>query len=210
MSVISLSSGSSGSQGFDRGSNAPNEQNFLEVVLHPDGYLTTDHMEKFIEILLESTEFLVQDPVLVSIPHTIERRELGVPNLQILFAGAGKSYAEIGHWICVHYDGSRLHVYDSFNSTKLHPRCETYIRRMYGDNYQRHTQTIFHKVQRQTNVYDCGIFAIANATSVALGLDPVMLKYEIPLMRSHVAAMLTEKILSPFVLADRPVQIQER
>jgi len=40
-------------------------------------------------------------------------------------------------------------------------------------------------VMRQTNTYDCGVFAIAAATDIVYGKDPAMSKWNVFEMRSH-------------------------
>ena len=40
-------------------------------------------------------------------------------------------------------------------------------------------------VQRQINGCDCGVFAIANATELAFGKDPLLCQYDMEVMRMH-------------------------
>ena len=43
----------------------------------------------------------------------------------------------------------------------------------------------FMNIQQQTNAYDCGIYAIACATELALGFDPVLCSWDCEHMREH-------------------------
>ena len=41
------------------------------------------------------------------------------------------------------------------------------------------------KIHKQSGVDDCGLFAIANATSVCYGQDPAVMNFDQSLMRLH-------------------------
>ena len=47
---------------------------------------------------------------------------------------------------------------------------------------------------------DCGVYAIANATAIAFGEDPVSIKYDQSVMRSHLIECFTSKKMEPFPL----------
>ena len=53
-------------------------------------------------------------------------------------------------------------------------------------------------VQQQKNSVDCGLFAIAFATSLAFGDDPRDITYDEDVLRSHLVNCLTEKNMSKF------------
>ena len=53
-------------------------------------------------------------------------------------------------------------------------------------------------VQRQTNGNDCGLFSIANAVTLCLGLNPYEFNYRIPLMRSHLIKCLESREMKMF------------
>jgi Ulp1 protease family, C-terminal catalytic domain len=52
--------------------------------------------------------------------------------------------------------------------------------------------------QRQTNGFDCGLYSIAFATSLAAGEDPSTIVYDSELLRSHFIECLRQKIIQPF------------
>lgn len=52
--------------------------------------------------------------------------------------------------------------------------------------------------QRQGNGFDCGVFAIAFATSLANGQDPALLLYDPHELRNHLDNCITSGELSPF------------
>ena len=53
-------------------------------------------------------------------------------------------------------------------------------------------------VQWQSGASDCGIFALAFATSLCLGQDPAAVSYDQAHMRSHLLACLTSSKITPF------------
>ena len=56
----------------------------------------------------------------------------------------------------------------------------------------------FTNVQLQRNSYDCGLFSIANATTLAFGRNPVNETYDTTKMRSHLITCLENKEMSLF------------
>lgn len=55
---------------------------------------------------------------------------------------------------------------------------------------------IFPSVAQQLNGVDCGVFAIAFATSLVFGHDPQNITYTYSLMRNHVFKLLSGNILT--------------
>ena len=58
-------------------------------------------------------------------------------------------------------------------------------------------------VQQQTNSVDCGVFAVAFATSLAFGEDPAQRKYDTSAMQPHLLNCLRKNSFSPFPLAEK-------
>ena len=56
-------------------------------------------------------------------------------------------------------------------------------------------------IQRQPNKRDCGLFAIAVATELANGRDPVLCYWDVTAMRSNLSSFLQAGVLSCFPLA---------
>ena len=59
-------------------------------------------------------------------------------------------------------------------------------------------QLSYMNVQRQLSGSTCGLFAIAFATAICNGMDPVFLSFEEAEMRSHLLSCLQRKLLTPF------------
>ena len=54
--------------------------------------------------------------------------------------------------------------------------------------------------QKQTNSYDCGLFAIANATAIVFGENPIYHHFSVHAMRDHLIKCYENKEMSPFPL----------
>ena len=58
-------------------------------------------------------------------------------------------------------------------------------------------QVLYPSVALQMNGYDCGLYAIANATALAFGIDPITQVYTPGLMREHLIKCLEQRHLKP-------------
>jgi len=84
------------------------------------------------------------------------------------------------------YDSARVRLcsIDKAAIARFHRCCNATLTLRYRD------------VQRQPNSSDCGVYALAFATSLLHGQDPTEVKYVAP--RSHLAMCLTSGQMSPF------------
>ena len=109
------------------------------------------------------------------------------------------------HWVCA---SNRLsppgivHVYDSLpsssiNSSSLHRQIAAIMKTEDASFTVKHVA-----VQRQVGNSDCGLFAIAYATSLCSGLDPHTLKYDQSEMRSKFQLELYERYASTILCID--------
>lgn len=112
-----------------------------------------------------------------------------------------------GHWVCLSTVGctdGHVKVYDSMGTcpsrTAIINSCQ-----MLFYNGKRVTVSN-QKVQRQQGASDCGLFAIAFATSLCFGNDPQEISYAQLLLRSHFIACLEDHKMIPFATTDRRVQ----
>ena len=53
-------------------------------------------------------------------------------------------------------------------------------------------------VSRQTNAHDCGVYAIAYATELAYGADPITCNWDVMHMREHLLQCLDSGLLTRF------------
>ena len=66
-------------------------------------------------------------------------------------------------------------------------------------------------VETQLNSYDCGVLAIANATELALGRDPVVCRWDTTRMRQHLKSCLEKGLMNSFpMLGTRRITLGSR
>lgn len=146
------------------------------------------------------TNFSPQEIYLNQILDGIKPIAKNQKNIQILYQAKDINYnennkqTEIGHWICTYYDGKINHIYDSLNNTYLKDLDLKYTYKLYGKDVVNQ----FHKVMQQPNAYDCGVFAIAFATSLCFGKKPENENYIKCEMRKHLYKLLIQKQLLEF------------
>ena len=90
------------------------------------------------------------------------------------------------HWLTVsniNCMANTIKVYDSAYSDLRHEEELTTVSLVAVTTDK--LQVIFPNVALQTNGYNCGLYAVANATALAYGTDPKTQVYIPRLMRSH-------------------------
>lgn len=99
------------------------------------------------------------------------------------------------HWItAASQKGKVVKVYDTLYASLDQPSAK-----LIQNMFQCSACTIkIVPAQKQVGGRDCGLFAIANATSIAFGTDPSGTVHEQLLMPIHLIACLTQKTMSPF------------
>ena len=65
---------------------------------------------------------------------------------------------------------------------------------------------LFFDLQKQPNLHDCGLFAIANAMAICNGQSPEGLSYNTKVMRKHLAGCLEDKVFRHFPASKRSVK----
>lgn len=122
------------------------------------------------------------------------------------------------HWICVSNvcvkeQGSLtdcVHVYDSAVPLKVALKTKQDVCSFYKCPSDTLTFDVMN-IQAQTNSHDCGIFAVACATSIVHGIDPVLCQWESHQMREHLVQSLEKKQLTPFpIVKERRVTLGRR
>lgn len=104
------------------------------------------------------------------------REELVVSNkpfIQILHTGAL-------HWICVgntKNHNNSCNVYDSLSSGNITPSVACQIA-LFCHTADPEIRVEICSIQQQKNYVDCGLYAIAFATTLALGCDPTKVVYD--------------------------------
>lgn len=112
------------------------------------------------------------------------------------------------HWVCLSTIATRpasgtVRIFDSLylkpSSIAIKHACRMLM--FPGDQIT----LINEKVQRQVGINDCGLFALAFATDLCHGLDPVNQKYEQKSMRQHYVRCLENGAMVPFPKTTRRV-----
>ena len=97
------------------------------------------------------------------------------------------------HWIVAStVGGEQVQVYDS-----LHKSIDRESFNVIFDLFHTSQVTMMNSCKQEGHV-DCGVFAIANATAIAHGVNPETIKFMQPLMRKHLMNCLEQETLTPF------------
>ena len=103
------------------------------------------------------------------------------------------------HWIIISTFGcppSTIDVYDS-----MHLRLSTHLKKLVADLMQSPSKEIvirYRDVQWQSGGSDCGLFALAFATSLCSGIDPVTVTFTQSQMRPHLLLCIEKQSMSMF------------
>ncbi|XP_028409955.1 uncharacterized protein LOC114532611 [Dendronephthya gigantea] len=159
------------------------------------------------EIIRHSTVNLAQQFLQKSFPN--------INGLQIIDRGSIQTFEHVSgdfiqilndgydHWVCVSNleidvkDPATVNMYDSMNQGFIAKFTKQQLA-SFMCIQSAEMKIIMKSVQQQTSHVDCGVFAIAFATALALGQDPSKLRYDVPKMRPHLVECLKLKKMSPF------------
>ena len=111
--------------------------------------------------------------------------------LQIIHTGGD-------HWICastIGISGKRVLVYDSAY-TKWDESSLCLLKKEFRCSSS--NISILKDMQKQQGGKDCGLYEIVNATSTALGKDPLKLHYNEALLREYLVRCFSNKDLEQF------------
>ena len=106
------------------------------------------------------------------------------------------------HWVCLSSIGcssGHVNLYDSFFHDVVCDDIEEQARSLLGQDF-RGINVV--PIQQQLNGSDCGIFAIAFATSLVFVQDPLSIQFDIPKMRPHLSRCLRSSRMELFPTVD--------
>ena len=115
------------------------------------------------------------------------------PFIQVLYNGSA-------HWICVfnsdrnRSENNTCYILDSLSRGKITKNVEKKICALLLCK-EPVIKVVINSVQQQANGVDCGVFAIAYATSLAFGENPTLCSYNMPLMRQHLVNCLEKEMM---------------
>ena len=92
-------------------------------------------------------------------------------------------------------DSDKVYVYDSVYNT-VNKETRDIIKNLFGSS--KSVRSI--PISKQMGGQDCGIFAIAIATTLAFGKDPAPMKFKQSGLRSHLVDCIDAMKMSPFPL----------
>lgn len=175
----------------------------FDYLLNPETYVDDDAVNRFHIILEANTNFKPQCSLLIQKPELIQSMPEYEKHVQIIFndRGIDGDFKKVGHWAAIYYNGQgTVYIYDSLYK-ELTKKQRLFLRRMFRFEF---TIDFVSNIQQQRNVYDCGIFAINFATSLALGIKPEEHYICIDTMRTHLVTILNTNtlILFPSILLD--------
>ena len=167
--------------------------------------LNTDH-----KYIIENGQWL-NDTIIDAAQRLLRKQSSNIAGWQTPQLGVGYKFATCGtpfiqilhvlrnHWIVatnINCTSTTVNIYDSAYSAISHDtklQIVSMIRPSTNELTYRNVN-----FQRQTNNSDCGVFAIAVATELVLGRDPVLCYWKIQDMRQHLIRCLENKELSSF------------
>ena len=103
------------------------------------------------------------------------------------------------HWICLSTVGCKPSTINAYDS--LHGCIDAHTRKLITDVLQskhRCIEVCYADVQWQSGLSDCGLFAIAFATSICSGKDPTTITFRQEDMRSHLLSCIQTNRLTGF------------
>ena len=102
------------------------------------------------------------------------------------------------HWVCISSVGcppGTVKLFDSLYHDIISQEVEDQVKYLLADSFQK---LQYAPCQQQTNGRDCGIFAIAFATSLVLGSTPQDMTFDIAKLRPHLVACLRAGAMTQF------------
>jgi hypothetical protein len=111
------------------------------------------------------------------------------------------------HWVCLSNvgvpkdnDAINIGVYNSIESPPSDD-LKQFVQTIYKD-YVAPIRLLHYRVQHQPDTWSCGLHAVSNAVTLAMGEDPVLKKFDTKKMAHHTKALLETGKVSPFPVAD--------
>ncbi|XP_033096344.1 uncharacterized protein LOC117100666 [Anneissia japonica] len=104
------------------------------------------------------------------------------------------------HWFCAYLKGSKVMVVDSIRTTHLSDTSSLFLQQLARmDKSMLNQNIVFQRCQQQTDVYSCGLYAIAYAFAAARSDDIPQMRFTQSQMRRHLKGCLENLKLAPFL-----------
>ena len=114
------------------------------------------------------------------------------------------------HWICafIHDKRDTIDIYDSFYLSIDKEHINDFLKLIHTNEPSVTFRNM--KMQLQKNNDDCGVFAIAVATSLCFGEDPTVVRWNVEsmTMRTHLLQCIEKEEMEPFPQAQKDMSCQ--
>ena len=131
-------------------------------------------------------------------PKGLESTLLQYTDLQKINQGVQIIHSRGNHWVLASTIGcsnTEVNIYDSLYES-VDPDTLKIVQNRFSFSSDLTINVI--SEQKQTNIYDCGLFAIANATVIVFGENPIYHQFSVYAMRDHLIKCYKNKEMSPF------------
>ena len=159
------------------------------------------------DMLLSPTEWLDDTVIDTAQKLLMVKHKHGLLSPLILAAGNYEPPPRDTDTVQIHHDGKRAHWFTTCRKGR-YLRLYDSLQGQLGDEMKRQLRKYYRlknggliqvePVQQQTNSYDCGLFAIANATALVYAQNPARQVYLAKRMRQHLLNCFEERKLVPF------------
>ena len=100
------------------------------------------------------------------------------------------------HWATIKITGSNVYLYDSSNKSASGSTEKTIAQLVHSKD--KHISIHIMNISKHT---DCGLFAMANLTLLALKMDPTTVVYEQKDLRQHLIQSFEKRAITPFPIS---------
>ena len=167
------------------------EESDYQIILDPLGWLNCD-MIHMAQVLLHEAKPSIEGLQRPTLGPARNFDVVSAEFIQILHTGND-------HWVCISSIGcvpGYVNLYDSLFNDIISEEVEDQRSDLLGGSL---VGLNFVPVQQQSNGSDCGVFAIAFATCLALETDPRQVTFDVNGMRQHLASCLRNRAISMFL-----------
>jgi hypothetical protein len=170
----------------------------MKILLNPNGWLTDEHMSAASKLLRSTPGVVGFNDSVLQLNNSWVVPKSGETYIQFLHVGQPQHWITITNKGHLQADNSVVDIYDSL---QLRPNSQVIkdICKFVNCSAEKLTINVVN-VQTQHNGNDCGVFAIAFATTLAYGGWPVSTTYTVSenMMRLHLSSCFQSGSIEPF------------
>ena len=108
------------------------------------------------------------------------------------------------HWLAsrIDHDG-KVYLYDSLFVRGTNQEIDVQLALLYNSGDSNYLKVSVMSIQKQRDVSDCGLFAAAVCTALAVGQDPTTLRWRQQSMRDHLTRCFQLEWITPFPTVEK-------